>query len=88
MSVSATSAAGTLSPDLKVFSSVRPVNRFRYFVRTKAWPFPGFSSSLDTMLHSSVEEDFKTPFEFIGTVGAHAAIPCMRSIDNEEYFIG
>jgi hypothetical protein len=49
MSVSTTSAASTLSPDLKVRSMVRPFFRLRTLTRLKACPLPGLTISFSTM---------------------------------------
>jgi len=53
MSMSTTSAASTLSPDLKVRSIVRPVFRLRILTRLNAWPLPGLTISFSTIVYGS-----------------------------------
>jgi len=53
MSISTTSAASTVSPDLKVRSIVRPDLRLRILTRLKACPLPGFTISFSTMEYGS-----------------------------------
>src|SRR3954471_287000 len=53
ISVSTTSAASTLSPDLNVRSMTRPVFRLRTLTRLNAWPLPGFTISFSTIEYGS-----------------------------------
>ena len=47
------SALSTVSPDLKLRSSVRPDFRLRMRTRLNAWPLPGFTNSFSTTTYGS-----------------------------------
>ena len=72
MSTSTTSAASTLSPDLKVRSMVRPVLRLRTLTRLKAWPLPGLTISFSTIEYGSPSmQNAQAGLEFVGDVAGH-----------------
>jgi hypothetical protein len=61
MSTSTTSAASSVSPDLKVRSMTRPVRRLRMRTRLKAWPLPGLTNSFSTIEQGSLSSMTFTP---------------------------
>ena len=62
MSMSATSAASKVSPDLKVRSRTLPVFKNRSLTRLKACPLPGLTNSFSIITAGSLSSKTFTPF--------------------------